>query len=197
MSSSKKKPRVKRVASKGRKYSRTGYRRAFPDLVKDFEGRCAYSMRHVDVTGDVTMNIDHFNPHQKNHEIQKGENLYLATLHCNLAKGDWWPTTSEKRSGIRLLDPCAETEYGEVIFEDSDGVLHGTTPTAKWHIRKLGLNASHLCIERQERRQLHDLLTTTLARLTGKYLDVQKAVRVLQEQLQRKIPMILPVEVHQ
>ena len=80
--------------------------KAWAFLVKDFEGRCAYSMRHIRMAGGEThMEVDHFNPKLRGKQRNKYENLMLAELrHCNLKKRDYWPTPSERQNGYRILN---------------------------------------------------------------------------------------------
>jgi len=73
--------------------------------------RCTYSCQHLKRAGGLkAMEIDHFNPHLKGKLIQQYANLFLATRHCNAAKGDAWPTRAEQRLGLRFLNPCVELD---------------------------------------------------------------------------------------
>ena len=146
-------PRIKRKHDPERDFARTKYRNALAYLLEDFGNRCAYSMVHLGEVGDSEKHIDHFDPASKRKPRVKLGELFLASPHCNMAKGDSTPIASEKKLGIRFLNPCAETDYNVEIFEDpSNAYLVGTTPRAKWHILKLGLNAPHLVKLRQKRR---------------------------------------------
>src|SRR5579864_2521963 len=103
--------RIKRRNRVGRNFTKNNYRKAFPYLVEDFKGRCAYSMQHVDVIGDVAMHIDHFDPRFKRRYNQPYANLNLASSNCNIAKGAHWPNASEQAAGARFLNPCKEQDY--------------------------------------------------------------------------------------
>jgi hypothetical protein len=62
------------------------------------------------------MDVDHFKPKGKHRNLYS--NLMLASRHCNGSKSDIWPTAEDVRSGLRLLNPCKEVDYGQHIFED-------------------------------------------------------------------------------
>lgn len=105
------------------------------------------------------MEVDHFNPRLKKTPKQNYNNLFLATRTCNGTKGEFWPSQSDRRQGIRLLNPCKETEFPEHIVEDpKTGKLKGLTPAGKMHIRVMGLNDPMLIQHRQKRRQFRELL---------------------------------------
>jgi hypothetical protein len=108
------------------------------------------------------MEIDHFNPTLKRAAIQDYANLFLATRHCNGAKGNQWENHQRRQRGARFLNCCKETDYGVHIFEDPDThKLVGVTPEGKYHVRNCDLNAPHLVRERLERAQLFQLLQRT------------------------------------
>lgn len=141
------------------------------------------------------MEIDHFDPRLKGKLIQRYDNLFLATRHCNAAKGDTWPTRAEERLGLRFLNPCMELDYGGHIFEDPHThLLVGVTPAGRFHIRMLDLNAGHLVAERRERAEISQLLANAPFTLrTGRSPDsLTDLVRALREQLEEMIPE-LPV----
>src|SRR6266705_797546 len=99
-------PRIKRRRAVGRNFTKHNVRDAFPYLLEDFNGRCAYSMQHVEQLGDVAMHIDPFDPRKKKRYHQAYANLYLADSQCNISKGNNWPRWFERASGVRFLDPC-------------------------------------------------------------------------------------------
>src|SRR5687768_7909179 len=85
------------------------YAKALPDLLRDFEERCAYSMIHIrDALG---MEVDHFDPRKKQDRIQEYENLFPASRLSNATKKRW-PNAAEERAGMRYLNPCKEQDYG-------------------------------------------------------------------------------------
>ena len=145
------------------------YRKAWDCLALDFENRCAYSMQHTyRAGGQKCMEIDHFNPRKKRAPIQEYVNLFLATRHCNGAKGNRWPGPKEVRKGLRFLNCCTELDYGAHIFEDPDThEVVGVTPTGRYHVRYCDLNANHLIEERKERTKLRQLLTSRTVTLTS------------------------------
>ena len=145
-------PRIKRRRKVKRNFTKYTIRKAFPYLIEDFKSRCAYSMLHVERTGDTAMHIDHFDPRLKPNYQQDYSNLYLASEGCNKAKGNNWPTKADQKLGVRFLDPCAEQDYGVHIFEDPQTHhLIGTSAAGVWQIEICNLNANHLVIERRER----------------------------------------------
>ena len=118
--------------------------------MRDFDGRCAYSMQHHTRCG--TLEVDHFDPRKKKNLIQDYNNLFPASRHCNGKKWMYWPNHEESAMGCRFLNPCEEMDYGEQIFEDP--ITHnlvGVTPAAVWHIRTCALNSPHLVEERRKR----------------------------------------------
>src|SRR6266567_1902077 len=144
--------RIKRGPPPAKPIKRRRYRDALPRLMEDFCGRCAYSMQHHERAGP--MEVDHFDPRRKNDLIQRYENLFLASRHCNGKKSNHWPNKVEKASGCRFLNPCEEVDYGEQILEEPGSHrLVGVTPAARWHIRMCGLNALHLVYERAKRAE--------------------------------------------
>ena len=186
-------PRIKRRRKVGRNFTKHSVRRAFPFLLEDFKGRCAYSMRHVDVAGDVAMHIDLFDPRLKKHYQQPYWNLYLATAGCNIAKRDNWPTPAEVAAGARFLDPCKEKDYGVHRFENP--ITHevvGVTPAGRYQILICDLNASHLIIERAERAALRRILFGPAKIKTTSFAAAKEAIVALRQQYERKIPPVEP-----
>src|ERR1051325_3691703 len=101
--------RIKRGDPPKRKLKRRKERVALPELMRDFQGRCAYSMQHWELAGgEKCMEVDHFDPREKNNLNQRYDNLFLATRHCNLSKQAVWPTAAELLEGERYLNPCKE-----------------------------------------------------------------------------------------
>lgn len=137
------------------------------------------------------MEIDHFDPRLKSKFIQRYSNLFLATRHCNGAKGDTWPTGAERNLGLRFLNPCNEKDYGEHMFEDPQSHrLVGVTPAGRYHIRMLDLNADHLVAERRERAEIRALLTRAAftlkrGRSEAEAVDLMSALR---KQVEEMIP---------
>jgi hypothetical protein len=177
-----------------KRFTQSTYRKALPFLLKDFEGRCAYSLVHFNDCGTRDMEIDHHNPTVSGNARHNYENLFPATRHCNGKKSDEWPTRAMQKKGIRFLNPCKEQDYDSQIFEKEDGRLVGTTPAARWHIMMLDLNASHLIHRRNERRKLKILLRDlgiTLRQGVSEH-EVSKHIAVLQETLRIAIPFISP-----
>lgn len=154
-------PRIRRAETPPRYYS--NHRKYYPYLLKDFKGRCAYSLQHYSRSnGENGMEVDHFNPTLRGGLRNRYSNLNLATRHCNGAKSDKWPTAEDQSAGIRFIDPCAEADYGVHIFEDPVTFeLWGATSAGKYHIRQLKLNAPHLVDERRMRTKIRALWART------------------------------------
>jgi hypothetical protein len=169
---------------------------ALDALRRDFQDRCAYSCQHLNRAGGLkAMEIDHFDPRLKGKFIQRYDNLFLATRHCNGAKGDTWPTRAEQALGLRFLNPCAEQDYGKHIFEDeATHRLVGATPAGRFHIRMLDLNADHLVAERRERTEIRRLLTKTAftlrqGRSVEETADLAAALKKQVEQMIPELPL--------
>lgn len=127
--------------------------------MKDFEGRCAYCMRHVTLC-DGDLEVDHFDPTKKDDSLQYYDNLFPASRGCNKFKSNRWPDADQLAAGERFLNPCAEMDYGGSIFEDPvSHLLVGTTSAARWHIDILRLNREDLVDERRRRSEIRALLS--------------------------------------
>lgn len=152
------KPRVARQTPK-RKFSDSTYKKAKAFLLRDSQGRCAYSLQHVDRIGFKCMEVDHFNPQMKGPARNKYSNLLPSTRHCNGSKSNHWPSPKARKAGVRFLNPCEEPDYGVHIFEDpKTHELIGSSPAGLYQIRHCDLNAPHLILERVERAKLRELL---------------------------------------
>ena len=186
--------RVKRGPGPRQKLRAHNYRsRALPFLLKDFQERCAYSMQHSSRVGVKTMEVDHFNPTLPNRLSHRYTNLFLATRHCNGAKGKNWPNRSQMEKGIRFLDCCQEQDYGVHIFENAENHrVYGVSPAGRYQVHICDLNAPHFIRERRQRAELNKILTSSPAiiRNLGKALELVNLLRLLKEIGQQMIPPI-------
>jgi hypothetical protein len=180
-----------------RKFTASTYRRAVPYLLADFEGRCAYSLQHVNRVGFRLMEVDHFNPNLRGPARNDYSNLLPATRHCNGAKQATWPDAHFRKLGARFLNPTKEQDYGVHIFEDpASHRLVAITPAGRYHIRCCDLNAPHLIQERAERERLRRILNdypVTAKRplqitLQGEALDVSAILRAILKDMIPPIP---------
>jgi len=188
MSSTSKQVRVIRK-DPGIKLTRNNYRKkALPYLLVDFDNRCAYSMEKL----FTLLEVDHFNPNLKKDLIQKYENLFPASRHCNKNKRATWPSKKMMQQGIRFLDCTKESDYGTCIFEDLEShKLIGTTPAAKWHILQLDLNAPFLIKHRKERADLHQIIKNCFVRLRTP-IDKSKPFFDLIKEIRKKLDDMIP-----
>jgi len=172
---------------------RKDYRKALPELLRDFQSRCAYSMQHERFAGGrLAMEVDHHDPTIREFERNRYENLYLSTRHCNNKKRKNWPTPALKKLGIRFLDCCKEQDYGVHIFEDlKTHLLVGATPAGIYHIRMCDLNAPHFVRERQTRSEFIQLLTNTPAIVRSRS-DTKAILDQLNPFIRDMIPPIPP-----
>ncbi len=184
-----------------RKFTESTYRKARLFLLRNFDWRCAYSLQHVDRVGLKCMEVDHFNPLLRGASRNKYSNLFPATRHCNGSKGQHWPSTKLRKTGIRFLNPCEEHDYGVHIFENPiTHELLGVTPAGIYHIRYCDLNAPHLVLERKERAKLREVLNACpvtaklpISVLDGsQMLDFSVLLRAIVEKMIPSIPA-LPV----
>lgn len=187
-------PRITKKPPK-RQFTESTYRKAKAYLLEDFEGRCAYSLQHVNRVGLRTMDVDHFNPLLIGLARHRYSNLFPATRHANGAKSNLWPSRKLRKVGVRFLDPTKETDYGVHIFEDpKTHLLVGVTPAGRYHIRCCDLNAPHLVIERTDRTKLLALLNSSV--ITAKtpiFVDGKEINNLstdLRSILERMIPAI-------
>ncbi|MCC5845502.1 MAG: hypothetical protein JJU05_14740 [Verrucomicrobia bacterium] len=193
------KPRIKRGTAP-KSIKRHNYRKkALPALRRDFKDRCAYSDLHVDDAGGIdAMDVDHFNPTLKKEVNQRYSNLFLSTRHCNGSKGEFWPSEKDRKSGLRLLNPCRENEFPDHIVEEAGtGRLIGKTPAGKLHILVMGLNDPSLVQHRIKRRHFRDLLHKSDGLIQLKrevsLSDCGEAIRMLKENIDKMI-MDIPLE---
>jgi len=157
--------------------------------MRDFSGRCAYSMQHHSRSGPLE--VDHFDPRRKKDLMQDYGNLFPASRYCNGKKSDNWPTKTESAAGCRFLNPCQEVDYGEQIFEDplSHQVV-GVTRAARWHIRMCGLNADHLIDERRRRAAHWQTLRGKAVRAKGDHQTVAELIAKFRQEVELMIPEI-------
>jgi len=191
------KPRIVRNPP-GRKFTESTYRKAKPFLLRESDGRCAYSLQHVERVGYKCIDVDHFNPNLKGPSRNNYTNLLPATRHCNGSKSDLWPTGDLRKAGVRFLNPTKEQDYGVHIFEDAEShQLVGITPAGRYHIRCCDLNAPHLVLERCDRAKLREILNeyhvrakAPLQLLDGKEIcDTSAVLRAIAEKMIPPIPV--------
>ena len=191
------KSRVKRGKGPKTKMKDWNYRaRALPFLMEDFDSRCGYSMRHSIRGGEECLEVDHFNPTLKHSRRNAYTNMILAFRTCNNRKRDNWPTSAQRKAGVRFLNPTKEHDYGSHIFEDwNTGKLVATSPAGYYHIEMLGLNSSTFVSERKNRTELMDLISDPRqwqfkARDPG---EILLGLEVLAKMLREMIPPIPPL----
>jgi hypothetical protein len=133
---------------------------------------------------------------------------YWACVPCNLAKGNKWPTPTQRRKGYRLADSCREQDYGVHFVEDAVGKLVPQTPCGEYHIVALQLNRDRLqelrLLRNQKQTRLNDalVLQQELERSITPQSDaeaeakrrllafVQREIEYLQAELAVSIPFI-------
>lgn len=189
--SSSKQPRIKRGPPPKKPIKRRNYRDALPELIRDFEGRCAYSMQHQSRSG--LLEVDHFDPRRKKDLIQNYANLFPASRHCNGKKSDTWPSKTERAAGCRFLNPCEEMDYGGQFFETpGTHELVGVTAAARWHIRVCGLNADHLVQERRRRTEHWLTIKGAAIKVRGDHYRASEMITRFREEVELMIPQIPP-----
>lgn len=162
-----------------------------PELRRDFEDRCAYSLRHTTQCGLQCMEVDHFNPTLGGKRRNQYRNLMWGTRICNNAKRDYWPTSEERKNGNRFLNPCEEWDYGMHIFEDPiTHKLFGTTRSGRYHVEMLQLNNETFIWERETRAQLIQFLNRAQSVGIKPFEDILVELRKIKDQLERLIPSI-------
>ncbi|MHB1309328.1 MAG: HNH endonuclease [Limisphaerales bacterium] len=183
-------PRIVRKNRPEFRVKRTRTKTVLPYLLKDFDQRCAYSLRHIARCG--ALEVDHFDPGKKKDLIQEYDNLFPATGTCNKKKGARGPTAKEAREGDRFLNPCKEMDYGGQIFENPNTFeLVGTTRAARWHIRVLGLNAPDLLRERGSRARNWKILEDkSVVLCAGDGADATELIAAYRGMVSEMIPKI-------
>lgn len=137
------------------------------------------------------MEIDHFNPKLGGSARHRYRNLMWSTRLCNNAKSDYWPTSEERKTGVRFLNPCEEWDYGVHIFEDP--VTHelvGRTPAGKFHVKILRLNQETFIWERRERAKLIQHLSDIRIFRGTPYSEILALIKEIKEGLEIRIPLI-------
>lgn len=148
-------------------------------------------MQHHERAGKLE--VDHFDPRKKKDLIQRFDNLFPASRHCNGKKSNHWPNKAETAAGCRFLNPCEELDYGDQIFEDPDTHrLVGTTPAAIWHIRICALNADQLVNERSKRAKYVDQLKNKAIRVKRALDEVGELIGSFRAEVETMIPEIAP-----
>lgn len=187
-------PRIKRGPPPAKHIREHNYRKiAMLCLMRDFQDRCAYSMQHVDrVGGDKCMEVDHFNPRLQGNKRNNYTNLFPASRHCNGSKSDDWPSSSERKKGLRFLNCCEEMDYGLHIFECPDNhELMGVTATGKYHIRMCDLNAPHLINERRDRSILkHCFEGPFNFKIDISFAQIANNISAIRQTIEKMIPEI-------
>jgi hypothetical protein len=197
-------PRIHRGPKPEKKLTDSTYRKnSLNELIRDFGGRCAYSMYYAIQDGESQVEVDHFNPNPKSSRSKHKHNndysnLFLASAHCNNTKRDTWPTKAQRANGFRFINPCEEMDYGIHIFENPvTHKLEGATPAGWYQIRHLGLNAEHLIQKRIDRSKIKQALTGWFVSQDcsvdfDKLEEAKRIIDLLREQLNRGIPDIPP-----
>jgi hypothetical protein len=104
--------------------------------------------------------VDHFDAKLRHPFRNRYGNLVPALRLCNGKKSNL-PSPEASKQGLRFLNPRKEADYNEVIFEDPQShELKGTTPIARYHILKLGLNDPLLTAKRRARAEAFKLLSS-------------------------------------
>jgi len=163
------------------------HRQALPDLLRDFDRRCAYSMQH----GGERLAVDHFNPTLTGKRRNHHANLFPATQHCNRSKWNAWPSAADRKLGLRFLNCCEELDYGVHIFEDPvSHKVFGVTPAGRYHIRHCDLNDSVYVQERKQRAEIRALLTQTnaIVQNPAEFLAIIAKLGEVVDRMIREIP---------
>jgi hypothetical protein len=190
-------PRVARGPGPGRKMTDNTYRKhALDPLVRDFGGRCAYSMIHMeDAGGMYAIDVEHFNPTLKGSMRNRYSNLMLSTRHCNLKKMVYWPNAAQIREGVRFLNPTLEMDYGEHIFEVIEtGELVGVSDAARYHINILGLNDKFFIDRRLERTSIRRLHGRNFLFKDSALESLPNDVARINLKIEREIPVVVECE---
>ena len=170
-------PRIKRSSPK-LKLNGSNYRKkALSRLLADFGHRCAYSLRHIKVSGKTAMCVDHVNPTLAGRKKHVYTNLVPAVSQCNGKKLANWPTKDDRKNGIRFLDPCSEQDYGEHLFEDPEThELVAASAAGQYHIDMLDLNAETFVWERKARADFALLSGSGAKQFSGTFSQIKSKV---------------------
>jgi hypothetical protein len=137
------------------------------------------------------MEVDHFNSRIEGRKRNAYKNLMLSTRHCNGAKSDVWPSSRQRKEGIRFIDCTKEDEFidGHIVEDFSTHKLVGLTPTGIYHIENLDLNAPHFVDERRTRWRLHCVLENTPVRAKNLDANILKVISGLRQVVAEMIPL--------
>ncbi len=162
---------VKKISAKKLIYTESTYRKAFSQVLIDFENRCGYSLLHIEAMAKLEMEIDHFNSKLRSSSKRNHyKNLVVAYRPCNNKKREHWPTRKQIREGVHFLNPRVDVDYGVHLFEDPQTrKIFGVTDAGRWHVEKLNLNDEFLVAARKDRAAWRDIYGP---RKPGEYIIV-------------------------
>lgn len=187
------KPRIKRSSGPSGITEHNYRRKAMAALLVDFQSRCAYSRRHIRLSGTTAMHVDHVNPRLRGKQRHQFRNLVLATAQCNGRKSAHWPDKEMLARDIRFLDPCSEQDYGVHIFENPDtNHLVAASPAGQYHIDMLDLNAETFVWERRVRAAYRKLSSATAVRVVGSFNNVPEMYRSVMQVVTGAIDDLIP-----
>jgi hypothetical protein len=162
-------------------------------LHKDFDRRCAYCLWHADSNRDE-FEIDHFCPSSRG-GLHKYGNLRLSCGSCNRYKGNL-PTDKQRLAGERILDPCAEWDYGHHLVECQDHTLAACTPEGCFHLARLRLNCLKLVEARRKRDKKIETCEKLARKLAGGDNDTHRIVGLaFLREARRELAIMLPTQV--
>ena len=120
------------------------------DVRRRFQGCCGYcGVSENDVGGELT--VDHYLPlHAGGGDSE--ENLIYCCFRCNLYKGNFAPTSTDRANGLTVLHPTQDKFDEHLRLDKSTGYFEALTPTGGFHLNLLRLNRPELVTHRLRRR---------------------------------------------
>ena len=141
---------------------------------EDFHYRCAYCSIHENQHGGFWhFHVDHHRPKAIfTHLITEYSNLLYSCDHCNIAKGDMWPSDDPLTDGVGWLDPCEHDlkEHYYYGYLEGEFTLVCLTVVGRWMATMLALDQP-VRIQRHRKLVEEEQLDTDIAELIREFIE--------------------------
>ena len=139
-----------------------------PALRDEFERQCVYCRLPDGMKGLEAFGVDHYKPKSVFPALVADYgNLFYACNVCNQWKGDYWPTTSQRRRGAYFPNPCDHEMSAHLRYKGATPVA--VSVTGRFTIESLGLDDA-------EAEAYREFILGTIALVKGKRTEVQRLI---------------------
>ena len=147
----------------------SNYKRFKPYLQREFEHKCVYCRMPDTMKGAETFGVDHYQPKGRFPKLEvEYRNLYYSCNPCNSRKKEFWPSTSQRRRGIFIPNPCDHRMFEHLRFRGERVARH--SEAGHWTKELLDLNDPEVVSYRQF---MHDMI----AQCQGRLAELRKTLR--------------------